>query len=58
MNFYAIKAVSRKAADRQKILAKYFVSERKLCWRLKILLFLDKSNRLKMIYFAFPYRVD
>lgn len=42
-NIYAIKAVSRKAADKQKILSKYFVSER------NIMLQLDHPFIMKMV---------
>ncbi len=42
-NLYAIKAVSRKAADKQKILSKYFVAEK------KIMLALDHPFILKFV---------
>lgn len=42
-NVYAIKAVSRKAADKQKILSKYFVAEK------KIMLALDHPFILKYV---------
>jgi len=42
-NVYAIKAVSRKAAERQKILSKYFVSEK------KVMLALDHPFILKYV---------
>ena len=42
-NIYAIKAVSRKAVDRQKILAKYFVNER------KVMLSLDHPFIVKLV---------
>jgi len=42
-NLYAIKAVSRKAADKQKILSKYFVTEK------KIMLALDHPFILKFV---------
>ena len=42
-NFYAIKAISRKSVDREKVLAKYFVNER------KIMLSLDHPFIIKMV---------
>ena len=42
-NFYAIKAISRKSVEREKILAKYFVNER------KIMLSLDHPFIIKMV---------
>ena len=42
-NFYAIKAISRKSVDREKVLAKYFVNER------KIMLSLDQPFIIKMV---------
>ena len=42
-NIYAIKAVSRRAVDKQKILAKYFVNER------RVMLTLDHPFIIKMV---------
>ena len=42
-NIYAIKAISRKSVDRQKILAKYFVNER------RVMLTLDHPFIIKMV---------
>jgi cGMP-dependent protein kinase len=42
-NIYAIKAISRKSVDREKVLAKYFVNER------KIMLSLDQPFIIKMV---------
>ena len=42
-NFYAIKAISRKSVEREKMLAKYFVNER------KIMLSLDHPFIVKMV---------
>ncbi len=52
-NIYAIKAISRKAADRQKILAKYFVAERKIMLALDHPFILKYVKSLKNEVFCF-----
>ena len=52
-NIYAIKAVSRKAVDRQKILAKYFVNERKVMLSLDHPFIVKLVKTLKNQYYCF-----
>ncbi len=52
-NIYAIKAVSRKAADKQKILAKYFVAEKKIMLSLDHPLILKYVKSLKNDSYCF-----
>lgn len=52
-NLYAIKAVSRKAADRQKILSKYFVAEKKIMLAIDHPLILKYVKSLKNETYCF-----
>ena len=52
-NFFAIKAVNRKSADKQKILIKYFIQERNILLKLEHPFIMKLVKTLKSEYFIF-----
>ncbi len=52
-NFFAIKAVNRKSADKQKILIKYFIQERNILLKLEHPFIMKLVKTLKTEYFIF-----
>ena len=52
-NIYGIKAISRKSVDRQKILAKYFVNERRVMLSLDHPFIVKLVKTMKNTYFCF-----
>ena len=52
-NFFAIKAVNRKSADKQKILVKYFIQERNILLKLEHPFIMKLVKTLKTEYFIF-----
>ena len=52
-NIYGIKAISRKSVDRQKILAKYFVNERRVMLSLDHPFIVKLVKSMKNAYFCF-----